>query len=523
MTLGQHPTPLEAEPAATNERRTPPRDRQSVYFGIALALCAAIFVTFALVYFGRLFLLIEYRQWALPGHLPPLNVVQSRTMGFWTAVTIATICGYVPVCHNVVHIALLGATGCLLALSLRRLLPASWILAVGAAAFFLFTEPILNALSWQATILDKLAVFFSALAVYVVVRIDVRRADTRTVLIANVIGFLVVFGAYNSKEAAFSLLPSLIAMLALRFVDLDGGGSLAAWWRAARKALVYLAAPTVYGVFHLVVTFTSRAALGEAAHNVGGSTLFNLYYYLVYMFNGEPLARALNKFPFIPPGDRTAFEAFCAIAILGIAAGIVWRAPRHIARWWVWAAVSFALALAIPARTEATSAFYLLVPSLYLAILLYTTVVAFLEAFPTRDAVRATCTIAALVLAAHLVNFWMLTPAYWHISMESANFVDALTGLRAQLERTPSPAHVAFYYPKTETAGYLFVQPPGNRVLAEYILPRGTPDVDYQKLNAAITDQTYDGAAPNPAPAAGTISIVLGDTLRLSRLVAPSR
>ncbi|HEV2740963.1 MAG TPA: hypothetical protein VGU66_20565 [Candidatus Elarobacter sp.] len=501
-----------------------PPDPQSVYFNVALGVCLGIFVIFALVYFGRLFLLIEYRQWAVPGSQVPFNLVQSRTMGFWTAASIASVCGYVPECHNVVHIALLAAAGCFLALALRRLLPAPWFLPVAAVAFFLFTEPMLNALSWQATILDKLAVFFSALAIYLVARIDLRRADARTVAVTNLSTFLVVFAAYNSKEAAFSLVFSLIGLLTLRFVDADGAASPAVWARAARKALTYLAAPTLYGAYHLVVTFASRASASpaDAAHNVGGSVLFNVYHYLVYMFNGEPIARALNKFPYIPPDDRTTFLVFCAIAVLAAGAVIVWRASRSVARWWVWAAISFALALMIPARTEATSAFYLLVPGFYLAILLYATVVAFLQAFPSRDAVRVTGALAALVLAIHLVDFLKLTPPYWHISRESANFVDALDDLRTQLARTPAPAHVAFSYPKTE-AGYLFVQPPGSRVLAEYILPRGTPNAAYQALDAAITDQTYDGAEPNPAPAAGTISIVLGDTLRLDKLVAPSR
>ena len=127
------------------------------------------------------------------------------------------------------------------------------------------------------------------------------------------------------------------------------------------------------------------------------------------------------------------------------------------------------------------------------------------------------------MLAAHLVDFLKLTPPYWRISMASANFVGALSELRAQLVRTPAPAHVVFYYPKTETSAYQFISPVGSRVLAEYILPRGTSNDDYRALNAAMTDQTYDGAAPNPAPAPGTISIVLGDTLQLSRLVPPLR
>jgi hypothetical protein len=516
---------LTSEPAATNERAMTLRDPQSVYFRIALGLCVAVFVVFAVIYFGRLFLLIEYRQWALPGNTIAFNLVQSRSLGFWTAVSIADVCGYVPECHNVVHIALLAAAGCLLALALRRLVPAPWVLAVGAAAFFFFTEPMLNALAWQATILDKLAVFFSALGLYIAACIDVRRADARTVGIANIVTFLVVFAAYNSKEAAFSLLASLIGLLTLRIADLDGAGSPAAWARAVRKALTYLAAPTLYGVFHLVMTFTSRASqnAAEAAHNLGGDAFYNLYYYLLYLFNAEPIARALDKFPYIPPPDRITFLVFCAIVFACAAALIAWRAPRHIARWWAWAAISFALALAIPARTGGAAAFYLLVPGLYLAILLYTTVVAFLQAFPVRDAVRATCTVAALVLAAHLVNFLKLTPPYWHVSMESANIVGAFGDLRAQLVRTPAPAHVALYYPKAETSAYQFIAPVGSRVLAEYILPRGTSDADYRALNAAMTDQTYDGAEPNPAPAAGTISIVLGDALQLRRLVPPAR
>ncbi len=105
----------------------------------------------------------------------------------------------------------------------------------------------------------------------------------------------------------------------------------------------------------------------------------------------------------------------------------------------------------------------------------------------------------------------------------SANFTDALGQLRARLEQTPNPTTIAFFWPATETLTHKFLRPPGNRALAEYILPKGTSSQDYAKLNAAITDKSYSGTEPHPTPHPGTISITLGKRLRVLGVVGPER
>lgn len=528
MALGTREKLLASQNAVELRLRAFFADRSAATFTIVLAACTAAFVIFALVYFGRIFVLIEYRQWAIPPHIAmPFDIARGRALGIFTAAALANVCGYSPACHDVFQIAFLVATGVLLATALRRLFPeAPWVLAVGAAVFFWFTEPMLDALVWQATVLDKLAVFFTALGIWMAARLDVRRNGVPSLIAHNVLMLFVVFCAYNSKEASWPLVPSLVALLALRYFDAEPASSFAHAMRAVRLSVVSLAAPILYGVYHVARVLANIAAAGAAQneHNTGGNAVLNAYYYLLYMSNAHPLAQALNEYPYAPPPDKVKFLSACVLVAVVVAALIAWRAPARLTRWWAWSALSFLVAFAIPLRTQYSSPFYLLVPSYYLSIVLFLTVAVAVAVFPGRGAVRLMLGAAAVALALHLIGFVQTMPPYAYVETMSANFDATLDALRSQLERTPRPSHIAIYEPKTELSAYRFVQPPGpTRNLAQYVLPRGTSFTDYDALNAVITDETYDGPEPHPTPAPGTISIVLGDGLRLSQFVAPSR
>lgn len=503
--------------------RVSPRGRVDP-FAIGLLVCVAAFAIFALADFGRLFLLIEYRQWATPINAAPLDIERTRTLGYATAGFLTILFGHVPWLHNLVHIALIAGSGAFLAATLRRLFPdAPWMLAVGAAAFFLFAEPTLDALSWQATILDKLAAFFTALGLYAASVIEIDRDDGASIGAANLVMLVIVFCAYNAKEAAWSLLPSAFALLALRLVDRDGT-SLRAVARATVRTAIRFAAPVLYVIYHLIVVLRFEAGLPAAnqAHNVGGNAFVNLYAYALSMLNAGAAAQAFGASPPATPEARWILFACCAafVAVAGVV--IVRRVPGRLARWWFWALFSFALAIAIPSRTAFSSAFYLLVPGLYLAIFLFVTVFALLRAFGSARSSRITASAAVAVLALHLIGFVQTAPPYLHPTVMSDNFEAALDRVRAQLERTPAPSAIVFLWPQTEYLGYRFVGPPHDPALAEFLLPRGASDDARRALNAVISDRSYAGDAPAVAPAPGTITVVLGNDMRLVRIVPPA-
>lgn len=137
------------------------------------ALVAAPMLAAAAFYgwnFADLFPLIEYRQWidnsvdwwpALQWFLDVALLHRSapgfsRATSLLVAAAFRDTCGVSIACHNGMHIAMILASAALLAATLRR-----WVdpfITAGALVFFLFSVPVLDAVAWQATLLDKCAV-----------------------------------------------------------------------------------------------------------------------------------------------------------------------------------------------------------------------------------------------------------------------------------------------------------------------------------------------------------------------------
>ena len=117
------------------------------------------------------------------------------------------------------HIALLLASAALLAAILRR-----WVdpfITAGALVFFLFSVPVLDAVAWQATLLDKCAVLFTALLTYYVARSDPAALTWRDQAILLTLTVL----ATNTKEAAWVCVPSAALLSLLRSGDLRRVGA----------------------------------------------------------------------------------------------------------------------------------------------------------------------------------------------------------------------------------------------------------------------------------------------------------
>ena len=207
--------------------------RRTNAWAIAVAVAGpgiAFFIA-AVALFGNLFPLLEYRQWIefpgtfnplqilVPEHIlngPGLTMAFSRTFALWIANDLGKVCDHAIPCHDSFSIGLIAVASVFVALTIRRLFPRAPLLLIFLApAFMLSSFPILDAVSWQATLLDKLALVFSAAALYVA-SIMPLRPSLKNLVVANGTLLIIVFCASNSKEASLSLIFSLFALLLLR-------------------------------------------------------------------------------------------------------------------------------------------------------------------------------------------------------------------------------------------------------------------------------------------------------------------
>ena len=392
----------------------------AIWLAAPIAAAAAFYVW----NFVDLFPLIEYREWIDRAELESglhffyHNAIRHTVIGFsrstsFLAVALFTsACGPAIACHNFMHIALLLAAAALLGLTLLRLSECRRpVLVAGTVAFFLFTVPVLDAVAWQATIHDKLAVLLAALFTWYVARPRLPVLLDQPVLLALTI--LTV----NAKESAWVVLPSLMLLAAA--LRLAQAPAIARALPAAIGAtLARFALPLAYAVMHIGLAMVQLMTIDIAE-----------------------LARVTS-------GSAGILAAFLAAFALALAAASAWTRLMLL-----WAAVSFALALAIPLKTSAQSPFYLLVPLYYLSATLFWIASAALDALRARAmrAAMAAALTAALML--HVTGFLNRVPPYREIADLSRNFQTALEAIRQEIARDP-PSVLRFDAPADQPQAY---------------------------------------------------------------------
>lgn len=505
--------------------------RPFVYYG-AIGAVVAAFAAVAYVDFGHLFLLNEYRQWSEGSvffnplvlfspstifNASAFSVAFSRAFTFEVVAAFGGVCGSNASCHDVFHIALLCISALLAGFVLLRLFPKRPVLFVaGAVLFMVSAQPVFDALSWQATLLDKLALLFTALGTYAIASLDVRRAGVRYALGTNIVFLLLTIAAYNSKEASFPLVPSLVLLLTVRFA-----APVFAWRAVAAalgKSLSWLAAPALYAGFHVAVVYYNRTYVlpGEGQRVTGGDAAFNFYQYVVDLFNLQPFAYFFHLYPYVPQLVLVRV-AFIVLALLAALCWLIAKiASRTTTAVWFWALISFLMAIVIPLRTAVVAPFYLLVPLFYLTLLVCAAAVAFWEAARTIGSRAAVQGAFALALVLHVWGLAWPYPSYMHVVQMSDNFTAALPALRERIAAT-DPRSIVFRWPKSEPLAYMFLGSPGNRGLALYLAPR-TPAAALTAIDAKIADAPYDDGDTSFAPSKpGELTIVLGPSLKLER------
>ena len=440
--------------------------------------------------FADLFPLIEYRQWidnsvdwwpALQWFLDVALLHRSapgfsRATSLLVAAAFRDTCGVSIACHNGMHIAMILASAALLAATLRR-----WVdpfITAGALVFFLFSVPVLDAIAWQATLLDKCAVLGAGVLTWYAARRDPAALTWRDQAILLVLTVLVA----NTKEAAWICAPSAALLALVRSGDL-------------KRVALRFALPAAYLAWHAIYILVSHTTHSpdDIKRVLSGDPVSNLSAFADYL-TGAPLP----------------------VLALALAAALLAAAARPASRWLlVWAVLSFAGAIAIPLRTTAQSPFYLLVPMFYLTMLLALAFAA--AAAPRLVALRSAVAIAGLCLLTVQVSSLVRRYSYYAARAEmSRNFQTALAAVRAQLgERRPEL--VTFQYPAGNHQAYMFTGSTGehSHALARYISPPGADERDIAALRRIIRDAEAEKAT---APRKGEMIVLLRADLSLERL-----
>jgi hypothetical protein len=495
-------------------------------------LVLAIFASVAFHGFGHHFLLIEYRQQVFWDFFNPfaifnpsslfddtaMSIAFSRAFFLLTNSAVGKVCGLSLLCHNAFHIALLTSGAGLVAAMLRLLFPNSpALLSAATLVFLLFSVPVFDSVSWQATVLDQLSLFFTALGLLLVSRIDLGDRRIGYLCAVNLLLLLLVILAYNSKEASFSLVPSMALLLLVRHLAVSKDLDFRSGLRAVRHSAAALALPILYCAFHVTIVLIDRTMIniGENARVLGGSAFSNTPLFVRYFLNLDV------DHPFTQRGwTNVAIIGGCLAAAVVAAAAA--RGRRLTVLMLLWALVCFAMASAIPLRTTAASPFYLLVPQYYLSIVFFLAFLLIWDALPQKLCQIVVPLAVAAFLFGHIKGLVRSYAIYDQLSTMSANFVPALQRLAEALAEAPPDTRLVILRPEKELRAYMFVGRPTQRTLAPFLLPPGTPKEVIEAMDERIVDEPYEALPPDgPAPRPDELVAVLGERLRLDAIVPP--
>ena len=340
--------------------------------------------------------------------------------------TVGDVCGIAIGCTNAILMAINLVSAALLYALVRRL--AGWrVLSMAAAVLWLASLPVLDSLAWQATNLDKLSLLFVLVGMHIALSYYRRRYTLERCLVANGVLLLVVVLAHNCKPAAWVIVPGMLLLPVI------GGGQRAWTW------ICYLLAPGAYAVIQAGYVLRSTAQDPFTLEHVyGGDPVGNVTLFAGYL-TGSLSATV---------GGAVFLSALTIVVIVGL----VRRVPH--ARAGAWAYIVFGGALAMPARTLHASAFYMLVPAAFLAILSALALLVAIELTGRRWV--AVPVIGALVFVS--VYSWNLATsraAYGALQVQSHNFRASFPAIAAAVSRNRVRA-LLFVVPEDNFLAYRF-------------------------------------------------------------------
>lgn len=291
-------------------------------------LIAALAFALHVWWFGDQFYLMEFRDWLLS----PIDAAEvtdllvecvvrdepfSRMVGLGAVRVLGTCCIDEPWLVNGVLLALTPIA----AWQMLRLAGGMGAFAAGVVGvvMWLVSEPVVDALWWQATVIDRLALVFSLAAIAMFLAFRRRPASgAGGLVVANVCITAATVLAFNSKESAWSLWPMLLALV--------GTGNV-------RRDARLLVLPAIWSAWYFVRWLASDA--GGDQHVFGGDVWHNYEQHCARLTADLPGARWLV--PAVVLGAvaaavrRADLRALLLVALAGFVGGFVLVAPARLA------------------------------------------------------------------------------------------------------------------------------------------------------------------------------------------------
>ena len=490
--------------------------------GLDIALGVAIFAVGFGVYSARwidLFPLDEFRSWLfLPrGSVSDLArhvaLVQDqkyatyagRGVSMFLVKASANACDLNTRCLNATQLFVIAGSGVLLYSLLLRLTRRRGIAAL-AGLLWLFSVPVLDSISWQATINDKLAALFTLAGLNIGLSFFRRTLTTRAIAVGNVVLLAAVALAYNSKESAWVLVPSLALLAVATRERLD--------WHAVGRAGAVLVLPAAYAVYHFVLyTRNTEADAVWGGHIHDGNPWDNVKAYVRILANGQSAS------------DRRVLPVIVAVAIvvliISIAAAATamltrrgWNSSSDLARFALWSIASLAIAIAIPLRTQFHDGYYMVVPALFLFVALGVGAAMVADARARQTLRLASVVVAVAVVVVLGVNFRRsYDDGYAPIPHESANFTTAIRQAGRVVPRQLRQPVVLVTADETTNA-YHFTGTGTWRDISEYMFDTRTPNRGFEKHFVDMKRSAFDASPRDPT----AYYVVFDDAMRLERV-----
>ena len=480
---------------------------------IWLAIAAApvlIGVCVYLALFGNLFPMVEYRQWihfqttlnwTLQESFSPSapSAICNRSLPLWLTRAFYLTCNSSVRCSNILLLSMLFGSWASTVAIMGMI--SGWrysVIAALAIAAVVFSEATLSAASWQATCLDRAAAMFTGLSLAVYLATSRYGVRIRTI-IGNTVVLVLVFCAYNSKEAAWPLVPSLVIM-----------GFVVAKEATFRKRVAVVAAtlvaPMLYAAYSVGRTVAHHLMSTTAdVHNLGSDAFTNTSRYLQYMFGSVDRPKA------------TLATAGVLVTISAIVVLVPNRGQQRFKQWLIWAGLSFIMALAPPAKTQFTEAFYLLVPDIFFAIFIFLLLAIVMETAKTVPLRFAVYGAIAVLAFCYSLGFAKRFPLYSIAASRSDGLRSTLATL-AQIDpdgRKP----VRLLYPQQVYLAHRFLSE--ERLgwnLGEYVFGYGTNQAAAFEKHMSVAPYRDDAFERETRD--GALNLVLDGRLRIIRVVS---
>jgi hypothetical protein len=265
-------------------------------------------------------------------------------------------------------------------------------------------------------------------------------------------------------------------------------------------------APTLYAGYSIGRTLAHHlVSKTPDVHNFSGEPFTNINRYLQYMFGLV---------------DRPKVTLAVAVALVTISLIVVLvpnRGQHRFKRWLIWAWLSFIMALAPPAKTNYTAAFYLLVPDIFFAVVVFLLIAMMMEIAKTVPLRLAVYGAIAVLAICYGLAFAKRFPFY----SIAASTSDGLRSTLATLAQTDPDGTkpVRLLYPQQVYLAYQFLS--HERLgwnLGEYVFGYGTNQAAAFEKHMSVAP--YRSGAFESEIRDGALNVVLDERLRIIKIVS---